>query len=284
MRSSVQVLLRVRIAEMSRNVTRNLGINWQAMGSIGRFGAAAITATGAGARRDERRWPLGTPDVNAIIDALAQDNLARILAEPNLTAMSGQPASFLAGGEFPIPVGQQNNQVTIEFKQYGVSSPSCRPCSRAAASTCMSAPRSASSPPTARCELTAGNSSLQIPALTVRRAETTVELGSGQSFAIAGLLQDAVSQTSDAVPLLGDLPVIGAAVPLDELPAPGDRAGDRGDALYRAPGQRPVGAARAGRGLRSAYRSRAHPHAAPGRCRHARDHARIPGDAGFIVQ
>ena len=152
---------------------------------------------------------VGTPDVNAIIDALAQDNLARILAEPNLTAMSGQPASFLAGGEFPIPVGQQNNQVTIEFKQYGIKLTFVPTVLASGRINLHVSPEVSELTPKGAVQLTAGNSSLQIPALTVRRAETTVEVGSGQSFAIAGLLQDSVSQTSDAVPLLGELPVIG---------------------------------------------------------------------------
>ncbi|MBV8912811.1 MAG: type II and III secretion system protein family protein [Acetobacteraceae bacterium] len=212
-KSSVQVLLRVRIAEMSRNVTRNLGINWQALGNVGRFSAGLATGTSLASALTSATGStlkLGTPDVNAIIDALAQDNLARILAEPNLTAMSGQPASFLAGGEFPIPVGQQNNQVTIEFKQYGVKLTFVPTVLSSGRINLHVSPEVSEMTTQGAVQLTAGNSSLQIPALTVRRAETTVEVGSGESFAVAGLLQDSVQQQVNAVPFLGEIPVIGA--------------------------------------------------------------------------
>ena len=128
---SVQVSLRVRIAEMSRALTRELGLNWAAIGSIGNtfalgFATAntfitAPTSAIAGAYVNKGI------DLNGVIDALAQDNLVHLLAEPNLVAMSGETASFLVGGEFPIPVAQSgsgtgnNNTITIEFKQYGVS-------------------------------------------------------------------------------------------------------------------------------------------------------------------
>jgi pilus assembly protein CpaC len=208
-RSSTQVMLRVRIVEMGRTVTRSLGIDWQTMGTLGRFGtttsalAAISTATSATAT-------LGTTDINAMIDALAQDNLARVLAEPNLTAMSGQSASFLAGGEFPIPVGQQNNQVTVEFKQYGVRLTFLPTVLASGRINLHVSPEVSTLTSQGSVQLSAGNSSLQIPALTVRRADTTVELGSGQSFAIAGLLQDSVTQNAAAVPLLGEIPVLGA--------------------------------------------------------------------------
>ena len=120
--SPMQVGLRVRIAEMSRTVTNALGINWQALGSIGRFGVILSTVNGVSvSTATNSTLQVGAPDINALINALAQDNLIKVLAEPNLTAISGESASFLAGGEFPIPVGQANNTVTIEFKQYGVA-------------------------------------------------------------------------------------------------------------------------------------------------------------------
>lgn len=211
--SSVQVLLRVRLVEMSRTVARDIGINWQALGSIGRFAlkfntANAIAGTLSGIAAN--RLNIATPDINAIVDALAQDNLARILAEPNLTAMSGQSASFLAGGEFPIPVGQQNNQVTIEFKQYGVELAFVPTVLASGRINLHVRPEVSQLTTQGAVQLTAGNSTLQIPALTVRRAETTVELGSGESFAIAGLLQDAITHGSSAVPGIGEIPIIGA--------------------------------------------------------------------------
>jgi pilus assembly protein CpaC len=207
-----QIGLRVRIAEMSRSLTNALGINWQALGTIGRFSIVGQTATvlSAASGMTPSRLSLGyRPNVNALIDALASDNLVRVLAEPNLTAISGETASFLVGGEFPIPVGQENNSVTIEFKQYGVA--------LAFVPTVMSddrirlhvRPEVSQLTQQGAVQVQAGNSSISVPALTVRRAETTVELGSGQSFAIAGLLQYDASAVASYVPLIGNIPILG---------------------------------------------------------------------------
>jgi pilus assembly protein CpaC len=215
--STMQVTLRVRIAEMSRQVVQNLGINWQALGTIGNIGklpalslvanAAAATACVAGPPGSVACQGVG---FNGVIDALAQDNLAHILAEPNLTVMSGQPASFLVGGEFPIPVAQQQGQVTIEFKKFGISLAFLPTVFSDGHINLHVSPEVSQLTNQGAVQLTAGNSTLQIPALTVRRAETTVELGSGQSFAIAGLLQDDATQGVSGLPFLDDIPVLGA--------------------------------------------------------------------------
>jgi pilus assembly protein CpaC len=216
--SPVQVHLRVRIAEMNRSVTRALGVNWQALGSIGRFAIGFTSASGLAQIGNSARLRAGTADANALIEALAGDNLARILAEPNLTVLSGQSASFLAGGEFPIPVGQQNGAITIEFKKYGVN--------LAFQPTVLSEGRINLKVTPEVSQLTdqgsvrvqsANGLAIVIPALTVRRAETIVELGSGQSFAIAGLLQDNVNQSDSAVPYLGEVPVLGALFRSDDF-------------------------------------------------------------------
>lgn len=208
--SPMQVGLRVRIAEMSRNVTNALGINWQALGSIGRFGVMLNTATGVSvSTATNSTLNIGTPDVNALINALAQDNLVRVLAEPNLTAISGESASFLAGGEFPIPVGQANNTVTIEFKQYGVALAFVPTVVSDRQIRLRVRPEVSELTQQGAVQISAGNNSIQVPALTVRRADTTVELGSGQSFAIAGLLQYNASTMASYVPMLGDVPVLG---------------------------------------------------------------------------
>ena len=209
--SPMQVGLRVRIAEMSRTVTNALGINWQALGNIGRFGTIGLsTATGVSiSTSSSSTLQVGGRDLNALINALAEDNLVKVLAEPNLTAISGESASFLAGGEFPIPVGQANNTVTIEFKQYGVA--------LAFVPTVVSnhqirlrvRPEVSELTQQGAVQISAGSNAIQVPALTVRRADTTVELGSGQSFAIAGLLQYNASTMASYVPMLGDVPVLG---------------------------------------------------------------------------
>jgi len=219
--SAIQVTLQVRVAEMSRQVVRNLGVNWSVLGNIGKLGTLSFATPGgaiAGAFGS-----LGGSFTNnhvaadGFIDALAQDNLAHILAEPSLTVMSGQPASFLVGGEFPVPVSETNGSIAVDFKSFGVSlsfvptvfsdgrisihvSPEVSSLSNQNSVTiAVGGTGSASST----------NSSFTIPSLVVQRAETTVELGSGQSFAIAGLLQDAVTHNANGLPFLGDVPILG---------------------------------------------------------------------------
>jgi pilus assembly protein CpaC len=147
---------------------------------------------------------------SGLIDALAQDNLAHILAEPNLTVMSGQPASFLVGGEFPIPVAQQQGSITVEFKKFGVSLAFVPTVFSDGRINIHVSPEVSQISDQGAVQLTAGNSSIKIPAITVRRAETTVELGSGQSFAIAGLLQDTSNQGVSGLPFLKEIPILGA--------------------------------------------------------------------------
>ncbi len=151
--------------------------------------------------------------INDVIDALDQNGLATILAEPNLTAMTGETASFLAGGEFPIIVPQQQGQVTIDFKQFGVA--------LAFTPVVLSGGRiSLRVRPEVSQLSTTGAVQIQgytIPALTTRRAETTIELGSGQTFAIGGLLQNNIADTLSKVPGLGELPVLGALFRSDQF-------------------------------------------------------------------
>ena len=211
----VQVNLRVRIAEVSREVTRQLGIDWQAIGSAGNFAFGLLTRNALtdpllAPSRISAAFRSGRLDVNALIDALAQDRLITVLAEPNLTAMSGQTASFLAGGEFPIPVGLRDNVVSIEFKQYGVSLAFVPTVLSQGRISLRVRPEVSELTEAGAVRLAAGNASIQIPGLAVRRAETTVELGSGQSFAIAGLLQDTSRNLGRALPGVGEVPVLGS--------------------------------------------------------------------------
>jgi pilus assembly protein CpaC len=145
-------------------------------------------------------------DIASAIDAAETDGLVTTLAEPNLTALSGETASFLAGGEIPIPIAQGLGQVSVEYKQYGVS--------LAFTPTVMSSGRiSLRVRPEVSQLSSAGTVTLggfSIPGITTRRAETTVELGSGQSFMIGGLLSNDTNNSTDKVPGIGALPVIGA--------------------------------------------------------------------------
>jgi pilus assembly protein CpaC len=223
----LQVNLRVRIAEVNRSVVKQIGINLLsrdttdgfqfgvAQGAAGTFGSPATddvaaipkafnalaggTTLGAAGR-------LFGLDLIGTLDLAAKDGLVTILAEPNLTALSGETASFLAGGEFPVPISQSLGAVTIEYKQYGVGL-AFTPIVLADGRISMRVRPEVS-------ELSNEGSirlnGFNVPALTTRRAETTVELGSGQSFMIAGLLRDAHTNDVSKAPFLGDLPILGA--------------------------------------------------------------------------
>jgi pilus assembly protein CpaC len=233
--SSIQVNVRVRIAEIDRNITRQLGFNWQALGNNGTWQYGLLTGA-ALAGKISPLSPLGLTalsgatsppfqlgggythggtDINGIIDALAADQLVTILAEPNLTAQSGETASFLAGGEFPVPIaGSTSNgsaTITVEFKQFGVSLAVIPTVLSPGRLNLRVRPEVSQLSTNGAVSVPIGNgATVTIPALTVRRAETTVELGSGQSFAIAGLLEKTSTDNTNALPGLGELPVIGA--------------------------------------------------------------------------
>ncbi len=145
-------------------------------------------------------------DVASALDLFESEGLVTTLANPNLTALSGETASFLAGGEIPIPLAQGLGQIGVEYKQYGVSL-AFTPTVLADGRISMRVRPEVSELTTAGA-VTINN--FQIPALTTRRAETTVELGSGQSFMIGGLLQNRHSNLIERAPGLGDVPVLGA--------------------------------------------------------------------------
>lgn len=208
-----QVNLRVRIVEVARDITNQFGFNWDVVVDSGfRFALQSFPPT-AGINSIVAGGDIGDVSVDALIDALAEDNLVTILAEPNLTAVSGETASFLAGGEFPIPVSQDEDTITVIFKQFGVSlafTPTLIGRSRISMRV-----RPEVSQLSNAVQVVAGG--LTIPSLTTRRAETTVELASGQSFAIAGLIQDNTRQEHSQIPGLGDLPILGALFQSDRF-------------------------------------------------------------------
>lgn len=211
---SDQVMLQVRVAEVSRTELKRFGINLGAVLNSGNFAFGLLNgrnlASGLrssnldGAGIGQYRGDNFTLDT--VIDALAEDNLIKVLAEPNLTTTSGKSANFLAGGEFPIPVPGQDGQVTIEFREYGISLRFTPVVLSREKISLTVAPEVSELSQIGAIEV----ANFNIPALTTRRAETTVELGSGQSFAIAGLLQHNNSNNISKFPGLGDLPVIGA--------------------------------------------------------------------------
>lgn len=218
----LQVTLKVRIAEINRSVLKQMGVNL--LSSDPTSGFKFGIGQGAGVTSGPNSSPFdvvhaiagGTTlgaagrlfglDLAAALDIAANDGVVTMLAEPNLTALSGETASFLAGGEFPIPVSQSLGAVTIEYKQYGVGL-AFTPVVLADGRISMRVRPEVS-------QLSdAGSVTLNgyvVPALTTRRAETTVELGSGQSFMIAGLLQNTANNSINKAPFLGDIPVLGA--------------------------------------------------------------------------
>lgn len=203
---SQQVMLEVRFIEASRNAGRDLGFNWNVNGT------SVVAATAGSASTNT---PFGTflgqvlkggTRVDVIINALEQKGLGRRLAEPNLIAMSGQQASFLAGGEFPFPVASApGTPPTIQFKKFGVGL-TFTPTVLADGLINLKIEPEVSQIDTTTA-VSVGNGF--VPSLVVRRASTVVELRDGQSFAIAGLLQSVSSDNVKQLPWIGTVPVIG---------------------------------------------------------------------------
>lgn len=210
-----QVNLRVRIAEVTRDVAQALGINFSGSGGGDNSGLALSTnlvaasigsgILGGASSILSAGIDLGPFDLDVLIDALEEESLVTVLSEPNLTAMSGETASFLAGGEFPVPVAQEGNTITIEFREFGVSLAFTPTVLGNGAISLHVRPEVSALSTTGAIQV----GDFTVPALTTRRAETTVQVASGQSFAIAGLLQNSLAESVDQLPLLGDLPVLG---------------------------------------------------------------------------
>lgn len=207
---SKQVMLAVRFVEMRRETVKRLGVNLSGVGGGGAltlFGdVAAAIASPPSIAQFGFNVLTGSVDFTAFLDLLEEKGVARTLAEPTLVALSGDTADFLAGGEFPIPVGAGDGEIEIEFKNFGVGltfTPTVLNDDLMNIQLFMEV----SEPDKAQDIELLG---IRIPGLVVRRATTTVELRSGQSFAIAGLLSERFADQVKQVPFLGDLPVIGA--------------------------------------------------------------------------
>jgi pilus assembly protein CpaC len=229
----MQVMLKVKIAEVSREFGKEVGFNLLNRDSTGGFlfglaqgrnfgninattnaaGQAAVSYNlnnlGLGAGKTSLAFAgkfLGL-DLAGALDLAENDGLVSTLAQPTLTALSGETASFLAGGEIPIPVVQGTaNSVSVEYKQYGVS--------LAFTPTVLSDGRISMRVRPEVSQLTSNGSvtlnGFNIPALLTRRTETTVELGSGQAFMIGGLLNNSSNNSLEKAPVLGDIPILGS--------------------------------------------------------------------------
>jgi pilus assembly protein CpaC len=207
-----QVNIRVKVAEVNRSILKSLGINWSKLQGNIQFMTDNPVTGGQITNRNTLLLALGGNNARVLtaIDALAQEGLLTTLAEPNLTATNGQPASFLAGGEFPVPVASNTgtnggSTVTIEFKRFGVALDVTPTIIDPEHLSLRIRPEVS--------ELTQNGAvvlnGFSISALTVRRAETTVELGSGESFVLGGLLQNSSTQNVSKIPALGDIPILG---------------------------------------------------------------------------
>jgi pilus assembly protein CpaC len=206
-RGPQQVMLEVRFIEASRNAGKDLGVNWQAVGK--NFTSVSGTASLASGHTPFGvllgRVLSGGVDADVLVQALEERGLARRLAEPNLIAMSGEKASFLAGGEFPIPVQAEQGRITIDYKKFGVGLTFTPTVLQNGVINLRIEPE------VSQLDLTntVRTASVAVPALIVRRASTVVELRDGQSFAIAGLLQSINQETQQQLPWLADVPVLG---------------------------------------------------------------------------
>lgn len=224
-----QVLLKVKIAEIERAVLTRIGINWNLISTqehimFGVIPQSPPVANGAFQLPSNLTPPAlagfgfnfadSHNNFAGVMDLLNQNGLATILAEPNLVCLSGETAAFLVGGEIPIPVPQGFQTVTVEFKEYGIS---------LAFTPTVLSPKAINlrvRPEVSELDLdpthvlafqvVAGQPGIRIPAFTTRKAETSVELASGQSFAIAGLLSNLSRNQISEIPGLASLPILGA--------------------------------------------------------------------------
>jgi pilus assembly protein CpaC len=207
-----QVLLEVRFIEASRSAGRELGVDWDAVGR--RFNAATgAFVTGSGAMLSGAdpfgvvigNLLMGGVSADVLIRALEDKGIARRLAEPNLVALSGDTASFLAGGEFPFPVQSQQNAISIEFKKFGVGLAFTPTVLADGVINLKIEPEVSQIDPTNSVRV----GGVEIPSLIVRRANTTIELRDGQSFAVAGLLQSINEVNQAQLPWIGNIPILG---------------------------------------------------------------------------
>jgi pilus assembly protein CpaC len=210
----------VRVVEFSRSVLKEVGLNLLKQNNgftFGSFAPSALTSATFGSQPSfVSTSPITsafnlvfnsvTHGIQANLSLMENNNLARVLAEPTLVALSGQSASFLAGGEIPVPVPQGLGTTSIEYKPYGVG--------LTLTPTVLSPQRIALKVAPEASELDFTNavtiSGVSVPAITTRRADTTVELGDGESFVIGGLIDRETLSNVSKVPVLGDLPIIGA--------------------------------------------------------------------------
>ena len=218
--TSQQVNLEVQIAEVHRSISEDLGVSWEAFRDeccgfrIGRVIVDEETGRPLTTSVDGTLSPslyfrahVGKATILSMIDALARAGLANVLARPNVTAVSGKPASFFSGGEYPLPSGYRDGLVIFEYKKFGVLLDFV-PTVIASERISLTVRPEVSEP--SLSESLSVASEVNIPVINVRRAETTVEVGDGESIVIAGLFRNDTNTVETGVPGLKDLPGLNA--------------------------------------------------------------------------
>ncbi|WP_087025151.1 type II and III secretion system protein family protein [Thaumasiovibrio subtropicus] len=203
--AATQVNISIRMVEMSRSTSEELGIRWQAVHPDWMLGVSPGSEFAKPFDILNPDSAISDSSIMGIVDALASKSLVNVLAEPNLTAKSGEKAEFLVGGEFPFP-NIDGDSVGIEFKKFGVA--------LSVTPTVLAEDRISLTVTPVVSALSRQNSimlnGVEVPGIDKRSATTTIELGDGQSFALAGLLRTSEENKVDAIPVLGELPVVGA--------------------------------------------------------------------------
>lgn len=229
--SPQQVMLEVRFIEISRTAGRELGVQWNVFNKNATINVGSrqppsslpipaptsstdITEVAAGVLSGASPYGFalgriisGSTKIDVLINALEEKGIARSLAEPNLVALSGDTASFLAGGEYPIPVAGSYGSITVDYKKYGVGLAFTPTVLGNSLINLKIEPEVSQIDTTHSVGIPGG---ISVPALIVRRASTTIELRDGQSFAIGGLLQNDNKNQIEQLPWLGSVPVLGA--------------------------------------------------------------------------
>ncbi len=216
---SDQVTLKVKVAEVSRNELKRFGINLSSLLTEGNFAFQVLQgrttgAVGALTRNGSDNtiglnWTGRGDSVSGVMDALQEDGLVSVLAEPTLTTTTGKTANFLAGGEVPIPSVDADGAVSVTYRKFGISL-DFTPTVLSDGKISLAVTPEVSSISSVNSLQVSSSVNYAVPSLQVRRAQTTVELGSGQSFAIAGLFKNDRNNSIDRFPGLGDVPVLGS--------------------------------------------------------------------------
>lgn len=204
-RDSHQVLLEVRFVEATRDAVKSLGVNLLTQ-NAGDFSFQSGARLAQPSFQGLIEGSIGAASIDASIEALEEQGVVRTLAEPNLVSMSGETASFLAGGEFPIPVRAEDNEITVEFRQFGVSLSFTPTVLDEGVINLKVAPEVSQIDPANTVRV----GGVEVPGLRVRRANTTIELRNSQSFAIAGLLQNESSDRQVETPWISEIPILGS--------------------------------------------------------------------------